>query len=119
MGLLTRLFGPTEPPPPPRDVMALALPLAQPALQLTASDTETGSFLGGTPPMSAATPWPSKDGAPLTFLACLDVASLQVTLPVAWLPASGRLLFFYDAENQPWGFDPKNRGSWAVMLADE
>jgi uncharacterized protein YwqG len=119
MGLLKRLFGPTEPPPPPRDVMALASPLAQPALQLTASASETGSFLGGTPPLPAGIPWPSKDGAPLTFLACLDLASLQASLPVAWLPVSGRLLFFYDAENQPWGFDPKNRGSWAVMLASD
>jgi hypothetical protein len=37
---------------------------------------------------------------------------------VPWLPPAGRLLFFYDAENQPWGFDPKDRGSWSVMLVD-
>ena len=119
MGLLKRLFGPKEPPPPPRDVMALASPLAQPALQVVTSASETGSFLGGTPPLPAGREWPSKEGTPLTFLACLDLASLQSTLPVPWLPPSGRLLFFYDAENQPWGFDPKNRGSWAVLPAGD
>jgi uncharacterized protein YwqG len=40
--------------------------------------------------------WPSKNGAPLTFLACLDLQSLSTALPLAWLPTSGRLLFFYD-----------------------
>jgi uncharacterized protein YwqG len=119
MGILKRLFGPKEPPPPPRDVMSLAAPLARPAVHVVKTAGETGSYLGGTPPLAAGTPWPSRDGAMLTFLACLDLASLQAAAPVPWLPASGRLLFFYDAEKQPWGFDPKDRGSWTVMLASE
>jgi uncharacterized protein YwqG len=28
-------------------------------------------------------------------------------------------LFFYDTEKQPWGFDPKDRAGWAVILAAE
>jgi uncharacterized protein YwqG len=35
------------------------------------------------------------------------------------LPSSGRLLFFYDTEKQPWGFDPKDRGAWAVIRAGD
>jgi uncharacterized protein YwqG len=120
MSFLTRLFGPKEPPPPsspPRDVMALTAPLAQPAVHVVKTAGESSSYVGGAPPLPPGTAWPSKGGAPLTFLACLDLGALQAALPVPWLPQSGRLLFFYDAENQPWGFDPKDRGSWAVMLA--
>jgi uncharacterized protein YwqG len=117
MSILNRLFGPKEPPPPPRDVMALAAPLAQPAVQVVKTAGESSSYVGGGPPLPAGGAWPAKDGAPLTFLACLDLASLQAALRVPWLPPAGRLLFFYDAENQPWGFDPKNRGSWVVTLA--
>jgi uncharacterized protein YwqG len=118
MSFLTRLFGPKEPPPPPRDAMALARPLAQPALHLRAA-SEAPSFLGGLPALPEGVAWPARDGGPLTFVASLDLPSLQAALPAPWLPSSGRLLFFYDAENQPWGFDPKDRGSWSVMHVDE
>ena len=118
MGILKRLFGSKEPPPPPRDVMALAAPLARPAVQLVKSADGGPSYLGGAPPLPAGTGWPSTAGRPLTFLACLDLPSLQTALPLSWLPSTGRLLFFYDAENQPWGFDPKDRGSWNVIRVD-
>lgn len=39
---------------------------------------------------------------------------LQRASPIEWLPPSGALLFFYDLEQQPWGFDPIDRGSWVV-----
>jgi uncharacterized protein YwqG len=117
MGLLKRLFGPKEPPPPPRDVMALALPFAQPAVHIVKSAGETSSYVGGAPLLPTGAAWPSKGGVPLTFLADLDLAPLHAASPLPWLPPAGRLLFFYDAENQPWGFDPKDRGSWAVLFA--
>ena len=119
MSILSRLFGPKEPPPPPRDVMALAAPHATPALQRVKAAGESTSYLGGMPPWPADTPWPGRDGAPLTFLACIDLPSVHAALPVPWLPATGRLLFFYDAEKQPGGFDPKDRGSWVVTMAAE
>ena len=117
MGILKGLFGRKEPPPPPRDVLALAQPLTRRALHLRTSVEDASSHLGGTPLLPAGFAWPSKDGAPLTFLACLDLVRLQAALPVPWLPPSGRLLFFYDAEKQPWGFDPKDRGSFVVVHA--
>jgi len=117
MGILKGLFGRKEPPPPPRDVLALAAPLKRPAVHLRTSADDAPSHLGGTPLLPAGTSWPSRDGAPLTFLACLDLASLHAALRVPWLPPSGRLLFFYDAEKQPWGFDPKDRGSFVVLHA--
>jgi len=118
MSILKRLFGPKEPPQPPRDVMSMAAPLARPAVQLVRSAADAPSYLGGAPPLPADTAWPSTTGRPLTFLACLDLPSVRAALPLPWLPVTGRLLFFYDADNQPWGFDPKDRGSWSVMRVE-
>jgi uncharacterized protein YwqG len=118
VSILRRLFGPQEPPPPPRDVMALATPLVQRALHLRTAP-EAPSFVGGAPALPEGAAWPERDGQRLTFLASLDLPSLQAALPTAWLPSAGRLLFFYDADNQPWGFDPKDRGSWRVMHLEQ
>lgn len=60
--------------------------------------------------------WPTKGGRPLGFLACLDLSEVS---GVEWLPESGRLLVFYDIEEQPCGFDPKDRGGWAVQYVPE
>jgi uncharacterized protein YwqG len=120
MGFFERLFGRKgSAPSSARDVPALMAPLVKPALQLRTSSGAGRSYLGGMPALPVATPWPTKSGAPLTFLASLDLASLQAAMPIAWLPSSGRLLFFYDVEGQPWGFDPKDRGSWAVLFAGD
>ena len=62
--------------------------------------------------------WPQKDSQRLPFLASIDLASLANVLRLDWLPREGRLLFFYDSKNQPWGFDPKDQGSWAVLHVD-
>ncbi|HKY90960.1 MAG TPA: YwqG family protein, partial [Nevskiaceae bacterium] len=35
-------------------------------------------------------------------------------LPIDWLPPAGRLLFFYDVLDQPWGYDPTHAAGWAV-----
>jgi uncharacterized protein YwqG len=35
------------------------------------------------------------------------------------LPGEGLLLFFYDAEQGTWGFDPKDAGSFAVIYLPE
>ena len=121
MGIITKVFGRTgdeSPEPPSRDVRELAAPLSRPAAQLVKSASETRSYFGGTPSLPAGRAWPSNGATPLAFLACIDLASLAEKVPVPWLPSSGHLLFFYDTENQPWGFDPKDRGGWAVLLAD-
>jgi uncharacterized protein YwqG len=45
----------------------------------------------------------------------LSLAELQAREATTWLPIEGALLFFYDDEKQPWGFDPTDRGGWAVL----
>lgn len=120
MGIIAKLFGRGGgPPPPTRNVAELVAPFSKPAVQLTKSSAETASYFGGAPALPRGVAWPAKGGKPLAFLACLDLASLAKAAEVPWLPSSGRLSFFYDLENQPWGFDPKDRGGWAVIFTDE
>src|SRR5690606_36639600 len=89
--------------------------MAKPAVVISRSEIPTNSYFGGQPPAIEGFEWPRKSGSPLAFLACLDLAEIPDVLP--WLPRSGTLLFFYDIENQPWGFDPKDRGSWQVLFS--
>jgi len=121
MGIIRKLFGGNPPPPTPptRNVPELLAPFCRPAAQLITASAKATSYFGGVPTLPRGTTWPMKGGKPLSFLACVDLSSLSKTLPQPWLPSSGRLLFFYDTEKQPWGFDPKDRGGWAVMPAGD
>ncbi len=98
-----------------RDLEARLAPLSRPALHVVASDVPTRSHLGGDPGLPTGLAWPEREGIPLTFLARLSLAELQAARPLPWLPATGALLFFYDIEDQPWGFDPNDRGGWRVL----
>jgi uncharacterized protein YwqG len=51
--------------------------------------------------------------AALSFLAQLNLADIPDATGL--LPEAGWLAFFYDAVQQPWGFDPKDRGSAQVL----
>lgn len=93
-------------------------PLARPALQLRAARRTEFSRLGGLPAMPASAAWPEWRGKPLAFLAQLDLAELHAALP-SFLPAAGRLFFFYDQEQRAIGLDPEDAGGWRVLfLAD-
>jgi uncharacterized protein YwqG len=43
------------------------------------------------------------------------MAEIAAAHRLDWLPKTGALLFFYDIDEMPWGFDPKDRGSWVVL----
>jgi uncharacterized protein YwqG len=62
------------------------------------------SRFGGTPETPPDFVWPTRDGRPLAFLAQIDLTQVRAHE----LPASGWLLFFYDAEEQPWGLEPRD-----------
>lgn len=57
-------------------------------------DQETRSFLGGSPDLPVDFSWPTHMGAPLTFVAQLDLSELNHSGDLSWLPPTGRLLFF-------------------------
>jgi len=120
MSFLGRFFGGTKSPSvPPRDVAALLEPLCVPAIHVMKSSDRSRSHLGGVPNLPSSVPWPERKGRRLGFLARLSLADLQRTQAVEWLPASGALLFFYDLEEQPWGFDPADRGAAVVLHVDD
>ncbi len=56
---------------------------------------------------------------PMAHVAQLDFAAIaEVDSTDLDLPATGRLLLFYDLMEQPWGFDPAQRGGFAVIYDD-
>lgn len=99
---------------PSRDVAAITRPFAVPAAHVVRIDSPSRSYLGGTPQLPLGAPWPSWRDRPLGFLGRICLSDLHRTVPIDWLPSSGALLFFYDIERQPWGFDPEDRG-WTVI----
>jgi uncharacterized protein YwqG len=75
------------------------------------------SRLGGDPDLPASASWPEWKGKPLCFVAQIALGELP-RVPDQDLPADGLLAFFYDAEQQVWGFDPADRGGWRVLWSE-
>jgi uncharacterized protein YwqG len=120
MGNIIRgLFGKRGNDAPVRDVAALLTPHSSPAIQVIIDESSSLSHFGGSPNLPSSIEWPEKNGKKLTFLARISLTEVHRTLPVPWLPQSGALLFFYDVDQQPWGFDPKDRGGFAVVLVPD
>ena len=108
-----------KPDEPVRDIVALTAPLGVPAIHIVKTESPSLSHFGGSPQLAEAMSWPVHKGKPLSFLARLSLPEIHRASPIDWLPRTGALLFFYDIDEQPWGFDPKDRGSSVVLLARE
>ncbi len=54
----------------------------------------------------------------LSFLCQINLEEVPRLPSCSLLPGRGLLYFFYNTEDQPWGFDPADRGKWAVLYAD-
>ena len=96
--------------------------LARSAVVLTPSSGERGktrSRFGGLPDLPASVPWPQYKGRSQAFIAQIELSSQPPVAVQLGLPKEGLLLFFYDAEQSTWGFDPKDAGSFAVMFLPE
>jgi uncharacterized protein YwqG len=80
-------------------------------------DTDAGSRFGGTALLPDGQAWPAtRAGRPLSFLAQVSAADIQVPAGIPGLPADTLLTFFYEAgEQQGWGFDPGDRQFSAVI----
>jgi uncharacterized protein YwqG len=101
-----------------RAVIAALRPLAMRAVVLEQASRPTVCRLGGSPRLPASIGWPERKGRPLSFIAELDLAALHKVGGPDWLPASGLLHLFFDAAEEPWGFDPADRDGWKVIMTD-
>lgn len=78
------------------------------------------SRIGGQPDLPSGMPWPV-DGntAPLSFIGQLNCAELSLSDGSGLLPKTGLLSFFYSAEQDAWGFDPKDKDSFRVLYFED
>jgi uncharacterized protein YwqG len=95
--------------------------LVRPSVRLRAAPTTESavpcgaSKLGGRPDLPDSVAWPVFQGLSQSFVAQIDLREVHGIAPKGVLPADGLLSFFYDAEQETWGFDPADRGAWAVI----
>lgn len=73
------------------------------------------SRLGGDPDLPLGTSWPTYKGHPQHFIAQIALGEIAPHAPQGLLPASGLLSFFYDLEEQPWGYDPADLDGFTVL----
>lgn len=93
--------------------------------KLSITETAASSYFWGAPPNYKGASWPygrrlhsaGDQQYALVFVACIDLGEVHRFVP--WLPESGRLLFFIDDEDQPWGLYPEERESWRVVYVAE
>lgn len=107
--------------PNPEQVLDRLRAMKRPAIHLRVTSSRSSSRIGGLPDVPAAFAWPqSRSSGSQSFIAQVDLADANPEGTIDFLPRLGRLLFFYDYRTQPWGFDPADRGGWAVIyLAPE
>jgi RimJ/RimL family protein N-acetyltransferase len=80
-----------------------------------AADVGRSRFCG-LPDLPTDVPWPTHPaGRHLAFIAQINLADVPREVVGGTLPTDGWLHLFYDYEEQPWGFDPEDRGSWALL----
>jgi len=92
--------------------------LKLPTIALARTDEQVFSQIGGLPSLPQNVPWPEWKGAPLAFLCQLDLSEIPEICERNGLPALGILYFFYCQEQETWGFDPIDKGSWRVVYTN-
>jgi len=100
-----------------RKLATLPLPAVRLSSRRLAQDSDApvgASRLGGMPDLTRGFSWPSWKDRPLAFLGQVNLADVARYPFCSSLPHLGVLAFFYDREQETWGFDPKDRGSWLV-----
>lgn len=102
------------------EVMRTALPAIRISPQIVdEGDLPIGaSKIGGHPDLPPGFDWPTWHGTPQAFIAQFHLPDLASGDVESVLPSAGMLYFFYEAEEQPWGYDPADRGAWTVLYFD-
>ncbi|MEO8534541.1 MAG: YwqG family protein [Flavobacterium sp.] len=74
------------------------------------------SKIGGFPDLPKEIEWFRFKDKPMSFLAQINLTEIKPFDLDDKLPNEGILYFFYDAEQETWGFDPKDRGCSKVYF---
>jgi hypothetical protein len=72
------------------------------------------SCLGGQPHLPDGVAWPRRAEGTLAHIA--TVALNELPAAPEWFPDSGRLSFFYDIDNEPWGDEPEDADGAVVVF---
>ena len=92
--------------------------IARESIRLTPFDgpvDDFGTHLGGRPAVPTDFEWPLWKERPLAFIGQFRLDDLGRIARAFGLPEAGLLSFFYEAEEQPWGFDPGDAGGARVF----
>lgn len=76
------------------------------------------SKFGGFPDLPNELEIPTKNDKPLYFIGQLNLKEVQYYHEGNPLPTKGMLYFFYDVEEEPRGFDPKDIGGHRVLFTE-
>jgi uncharacterized protein YwqG len=76
------------------------------------------SKFGGLPDLPEDLAWPEWNGQPLAFIAQFRLEEIAPFDLDRLLPATGMLYYFYEAQQDTWGFDPKDEGSARCLYYD-
>jgi uncharacterized protein YwqG len=76
------------------------------------------SKLGGLPDLPSSMEWPVWKNQPLSFIGQFRMTEAAPHDSDGALPHTGFLYFFYEANEQVWGYDPAHRGAWRVLHYD-
>jgi uncharacterized protein YwqG len=94
--------------------------LARSSIRLTTTPNDEAklavgaSKFGGLPDMPIGTAWPILNGVAMSFIGQIAPEDARPFDENRQLPPVGLLSFFYDARQQTYGADPKDRGGWQV-----
>ncbi|WCM42671.1 DUF1963 domain-containing protein [Flavobacterium sp. CBA20B-1] len=76
------------------------------------------SKIGGCPDLPNVTSWFEYQQKPMSFLAQINLSEVTELDLDQKLPKKGMLYFFYDADQEVWGFDPKDKEGAKVFFYD-
>ncbi len=76
------------------------------------------SKIGGSPDLPRDIMWFEFNQKPMSFLAQINLSEVFEFDIDNKLPANGILYFFYDADQDVWGFDPKDKDGSKVFYDD-
>ena len=80
--------------------------------------TPGASRFGGFPDVTSGFEWPTWKAQPLGFLGQIKLEDIAGFACCDLLPRTGLLSFYYAQNQETWGFDPTDRGSWRVLYEE-